>query len=318
MDTPAQAWHYTTAEGLLGIVTNNRLWATSAAYMNDRDEIRAGREALNQALNERQPELETWQVDQLAAMGIHNDPTPMEVFLLSAALDGDLLTLWRSYGAGGEAEYAIELDPMIPLWPVRQSEANSHPEPAPPEWPEIEYVEAESGRFVEVYNPDDPSVDGSGWGKVEYLVDTSAAVQAELDSIIASLVKREDNRRYVMFSNYLIGLDPTIFFKQPGFDDEREVRATWRVDPWWRFVLYRSGRFGLAPYIEVAALKSGYPNGYPYSQGIANEEIGRLPIRSIRIGPTRAGDEAEQTLRAFLNAHGYGDVQILRSSTPYR
>lgn len=108
MTTPQHAWHYTTAAGLISIVTTHRLWATSAAFMNDRDEIRTGRQALQAALEARRHTLEQWQLEQLERMGISEEGKPHKIFLLSAALEGDLLTLWRSYGGGVEAEYAID------------------------------------------------------------------------------------------------------------------------------------------------------------------------------------------------------------------
>jgi hypothetical protein len=70
VDDVEQAWHYTTASGLISIVSKHRLWATSAAYMNDRDEIRAGREALQKAINEQKPPLAHWQLQQLKTIGV--------------------------------------------------------------------------------------------------------------------------------------------------------------------------------------------------------------------------------------------------------
>ncbi|MBD8103980.1 hypothetical protein [Plantibacter sp. CFBP 8775] len=315
METPEHAWHYTTAHGLLEIVRRHRIWATSAAYMNDRNEIREGRDAIRRALEKRRPQLEDWQLKQLAEIGIDSDPTPISVFLLSAALDGDSLTLWRSYGAGGEAEYAIDFDPIVSMWPVVQNEAEQHPEP-PPGYYEDAREEVETGHFAQLYDPDAASVLASGWGKVEYLGDTSRVVEDELQEIIDGLKKPHEDSFYVMFSDYQQGLDPTVFFKQPGFSDENEVRSTWRVEPWWRFVLYRVGRFGIAPYVEVSAKRGTQP--LHLWRGITQDEVGLLPIRSVRIGPTRGEDDAEVTLRALLDAHGYGHVEILRSSTPYR
>lgn len=286
--------------------------------MNDRDEIRAGRAALQESLKVREPELEDWQRRELKKMGISRDGTPRQVFLLSAALDGDLLTLWRSYGNGTEAEYAIDLEPNVPLWPVQQNDAEAHPAPPPPNWYKDAEELDENGQPFWAYNPDEPHIDRSNWGSVSYLDNSSSAAITELDRLIAKLERPDETSEYrVPFSSYLLGLDPTVFFKQPGFSDEREVRATWQVQPWWRFVLYRAGRFGVTPYIEVAAPNEAVKEGRRLN-GLRQNDVGRLPIRSICIGPTRAADDAEHSLRAFLDAHGYGKVKILRSSTPYR
>lgn len=75
--------------------------------MNDREEITTGREALMRSIERHEPPLEQWQVSQLGMFGVTDSGRPHEVFLLCAAQRGDALTLWRSYGAGSEAEYSI-------------------------------------------------------------------------------------------------------------------------------------------------------------------------------------------------------------------
>jgi hypothetical protein len=47
-------YHYTTADGLKGIVENDELWATSAYYLNDSTEIMYGYQLIDEAL-------EAWQ-----------------------------------------------------------------------------------------------------------------------------------------------------------------------------------------------------------------------------------------------------------------
>lgn len=39
-------WHYTSPDGLSGILEHNVLWATSAAFMNDVHELSSGARAL--------------------------------------------------------------------------------------------------------------------------------------------------------------------------------------------------------------------------------------------------------------------------------
>lgn len=89
-------------------------------------------------------------------------------------------------------------------------------------------------------------------------------------------------------------------FKHLGFKDERE----------WRFVVqrptrasrlkFRAGRNRIIPYMEL---------------GKADDP---LPISMIRVGP---GDDQEltaQSLRPFLKANGYEDVEITVSDVPFR
>ncbi|WIE58011.1 hypothetical protein DEI96_017945 [Curtobacterium sp. MCLR17_031] len=310
------AWHYTTAQGLLSILQSNRLWASSAAFMNDVDEIQTGRRALRESLSER---AEDWQTRQLQLLGVMNDAQPDNLFLLSASSDGDALTLWRSYGMGTEAEYALELDPSVPLAPVVQNMAAEHPSP-PPGWGEeiIDYTD--DGQPIPGPDPDQPSVWGGTWGRVRYLSEGSTWADEEAERILSRLRKPRPGRITVPFvGDYFTGVDPTVLFKNPGFVDEREVRTTWDVWPRWKFVLYRASRLGITPYIEVGAYEAGstpvFDEDEPF---VAPSRLGRLPIRAVRIGPTRRNESAGRALRQLLDATGYGSVQIFESAAPYR
>jgi len=320
VESPENAWHYTSAAGLVSILTRHKLWATSAAYMNDKDEINAGRLALRRAIKSREPAVEQWQLDQLSAIGVTRPGNPHDLFLLCASSDGDALTLWRSYGIGSEAEYAIDLDPSIALLPIQQDASQRHPEPAPPGWGDDAIEHDNEGRPFLSYDPDHAYTYGGLWSEVEYLKPTNTAAARELEQLLSTMKRPTHNRRVMPFNlDYLAGPDPTANFKHPGFTDEREVRATWTVQPWWRFVLYRPGRFGATPYIEVATSESVEGHQDREQQNfIRPEHVERLPIRAVRIGPTRAAADAKKSLRMLLDSNGYGAVDIEQSSTPYR
>lgn len=311
------AWHYTTSAGLLNILSTHRLWASSAAFMNDVDEIRTGRSAVREELAVRVSE--DWQLKQLHMIGVMDDGQPDGLFLLSASSDGDALTLWRSYGMGTEAEYALELDPTVPLAPVVQNVAASHPSP-PPGWGEeiIDYTD--DGDPIPGPDPDVPFVWGGTWGTVRYLRAGSTWAAEEADRIIDRLRKPRPGRITIPFvGDYFTGIDPTVLFKNPGFGDEREVRTTWTVHPWWKFVLYRPSRFGVTPYIEVAAAASEPVPVLDEPEPLLQPtNVGKLPLRSVRIGPTRRDPNAVKALRQLLDARGYGSVDILESAAPYR
>jgi hypothetical protein len=227
--------------------------------------------------------------------------------------------LWRSYGAEKEAEYSIDFDPAVPLLPVQQNNGDEHPKPAPPGWRTDSGDLDDQGFPIPEPDPDEAYSFGGDWGKVEYLLPTSTAAEAELAEILSHLKRPAHDRRvFPFYLDYLGGPDPTTTFKHPGFADEQEIRAAWTVSPWWRFVLYRGGRFGVTPYIEVAASNGAELVKRRSRFYVEPAQVGHLPIRTIRIGPTRAADEAKRSLRALLDANGYGHVVILVSETPYR
>lgn len=314
-----QAWHYTTGAGLLNILQRHRLWASSAAFMNDVDEVTTGKRALRDAVEARQPPLSEAQKRQLRILGVLNNGQPDKVFLLSASTDGDALTLWRSYGQGTEAEYSLEFDPSVPLSPVMQNMAESHPNP-PPNWGEEADDITETGEPIPGANPDEPHTWGGDWGAVRYLRDDATWAAEELERIVFELPPSEDGVvRIPFFGDYITAIDPSVLSKNPGFEDEREVRMTWAVYPWWRFVLYRPSRFGLTPYIEVAAADQTEPSWLERSREfILPGRVGRLPLKRVRIGPTRSTPSAVRTLRQLLDSHGYGTTAIDTSAAPYR
>src|SRR4051794_27438928 len=57
MTEPKLLYHYTTAQGLIGIVQSHGLWATNADFLNDAQELRFGRDQLREALQRRADEL---------------------------------------------------------------------------------------------------------------------------------------------------------------------------------------------------------------------------------------------------------------------
>src|SRR5690606_7839176 len=162
----------------------NRLWATSAAYMNDRDEIVAGREALRNAIEAHQPPIEDWQRDQLTRSGVMGDGNAHNLFILCASRDDDSLNTWRSYGVRSAAEYAIVLDRGVELLAVQQDDSDMHPEPPPPGWGDDAIEVTPDGERIRAYDPDEGWALAREWGDVEYLTpDNTAAVSREVESL---------------------------------------------------------------------------------------------------------------------------------------
>ena len=52
LSKPYQLFHYTSVEGLRGIVENNHLWASSAYFLNDSAEVTYGYGVLKEALED--------------------------------------------------------------------------------------------------------------------------------------------------------------------------------------------------------------------------------------------------------------------------
>jgi hypothetical protein len=90
-------WHYTTWDGLKGILGSSTLWATSFAYLNDERELSRAAELFNAAV--------TGERESVAPgfFGTRHATDPIWVTSFSAAFDS--LPQWRAYttGIGGFA-----------------------------------------------------------------------------------------------------------------------------------------------------------------------------------------------------------------------
>lgn len=106
-------YHYTTAEGLLGILLSGKLWATNVNFLNDSKEIREGINILAHEIEERingcdksvKGLLQDTKRLLVAPKMYLNAP----VFVTSLSEEGDLLSQWRGYCDNGEG-FSIGFD----------------------------------------------------------------------------------------------------------------------------------------------------------------------------------------------------------------
>ena len=111
-------YHYTTADGLIGIVSTQQLWATRAFYFNDAGEILGGIRTAQEQLRRlqeasRDPEDGArweWLSKQLARVG--TELTSMPVFVCSLSAAPDLLSQWRAYCRGGGFAIGLPADAL--------------------------------------------------------------------------------------------------------------------------------------------------------------------------------------------------------------
>lgn len=119
---PKHLYHYTSGEGLHGILRSSALWGSNFAFMNDRSEfqyaIRVARARLTEA-SRLKPDpgwLRSFDVAQKLLDAPKND-----AYLTCFCEDADLLSQWRGYGSQ-DSRYCIEFlaDQLIPqagVWP---------------------------------------------------------------------------------------------------------------------------------------------------------------------------------------------------------
>lgn len=91
--------------------------------------------------------------------------------------------------------------------------------------------------------------------------------------------------------------------KHPKFEEENEYRQFYqpgatslRLEK-----KFRNGRFGLTPYVEIPFI-----------------EEGRLPLKSVTIGPCQDAELEKYAITTLLEKHSYTNVEFLVSEIPLR
>ncbi len=111
MATPEWFFHYTTAQGIVGILDEKKIWATDANYFNDYAEIRRGiiyaRKWLEQNLSKIKNIMGDKYINSLVA-NLEHEPwkqSGQRMYICSFSTERDSLSQWLSYG--GKMGYSI-------------------------------------------------------------------------------------------------------------------------------------------------------------------------------------------------------------------
>ena len=273
-----ELFHYTSMEGLKGVVAGKTLWATNIEFLNDTTEFRHGEKVVQAVVKTRKRSANGDRnefFDQL-----ENYPSIFEaedVFLVSLSEAGDLLSQWRGYAPNGGG-YSIGFDSEM-LAHVGQATDQMH------------LVRC-------LYNKDQQK------DLVRYVLDGC------LNHWKSRHQERQatGNRREFSFSPVLAFRVYATFlaasFKNASFAEEREWRLLGVCSDPKRFC-FRSGQSTLTPYIE---LRWGWETKAPDSQ----------PIASVTVGPCPNPVLSQKSVRRLLAANGAEGVHVKNSEIPFR
>ena len=98
-------WHYTTPEGLIGIIESNCLWATDVFYLNDSAEFMHGiniardiiKQKISSLVGDQKERLERFDTDLSFVGPDHKRP----VYVCSLSKAENEISQWRAYCQGG-------------------------------------------------------------------------------------------------------------------------------------------------------------------------------------------------------------------------
>jgi hypothetical protein len=278
-ELPRCLYHYTTADGIVGIVEAQTIWATDARYLNDTSELSYANDVVQDVAREL---LERGVGDvaatflEAASLRLLDSLTTMlDVFVACFCEDGDLLSQWRGY-ASTNGGYALGFDPGV----MRHKTGLA--------LRRVAYDKADQRALVRQ--------------PLQFFVDWLS--QPEEDAAV------NEFRVQTALTEVLYVLSDCLFcFKHPSFREEREwrlVRTTLRdesAEPW--PLRWRSSPSGLIPYVELR------PNGE--SPGVS----GLLPITEAVVGPHAHPELAKHAFRRLVMGHGL-DPAIRGSAIPLR
>lgn len=288
---PRLLYHYTDAQGLLGMLKTHRLWATNRRFMNDpteteyaatviRDTLASAMElhlatVANKKRREKIFDQVTEGINLILTWYVDSD----EHYLTCFCENGDLLSQWRGYGSVGGG-YAVGF--VAEHIGLIQYQNTEKPEPV------LRKV---------IYDAKLQQKLTLKW--VKFIIDWQTFC---LDSNAKASVDHYD-LGWTMFNWFLS--QSLRCFKHPAYTEEQE----WRViqvgtAPTGKRAVepnFRAGRRGIVEYVELEL-----PG--------AND---RLPMEVICYGPTLDPTVTNRSLSLLCRGKGYDKVRIAKSNVPF-
>jgi len=104
----SRQYHYTDANGLIGIISSGRFWATELGFLNDPAEGVLLAEVILGFMENKAGGINDIETEVISSIrkSIKNPKTKCSTFSVSFCEDGDLLSQWRGYGSFGKG-YSI-------------------------------------------------------------------------------------------------------------------------------------------------------------------------------------------------------------------
>lgn len=290
---PNELYHYTSATGLIGILTSKSFWLTDLRYMNDMSELQYAQQIIEQCIYD-QIENSSLSYIQKEFLGrISKSYSPFEtggsVYSASFCENGNLLSQWRSYrGQGGG--YALGLDFFHT----------------------IRLLNKQCVLRKVVYNSDEQ----------KKLVNCAISNFVDAVGIVTQNAKLEEVSNTFLPAACLAfsGVAGEIMFclKHPDFHEERE----------WRLVHFSRQVSPVNREVETPQFREFQGNIIPYHSvsfegaiEASNNDLSGIcfPVRQITIGPTISSELNEQSIRTLMYSLSKDlEPKIEKSEIPLR
>ena len=276
-------YHYTTLDGLRGILQTNSLWCTDPSPLGDPMELKYGKRLVLDKLNEKiivEKNILTVEIlKKLMNYLEFLDPSFYRVFIACFCEDDNLLSQWRAYGRKGvgyNIGFNIKTDTMY---------SNI-----------LENHSDESYLILRkiIYNPEQQ--DEMISNNISNIIDEAKKVEDVLKSG-GEISKQWTTEAALETVNILF--DMILSLKSPVFKEEKEWRLIKVLDPDRRpeLLKFRNINERLTPYLDT----------YIYDKVKDNY---LCPISNIKIGPTLDGNMTKSNLKIFVKNLATSDTNI--------
>jgi hypothetical protein len=306
---PEILYHYTTQEGLRGILESKCIWATHFQYLNDK---REGGIVLQVLLNELSSRVNSDSLFQLFGMepnktkqpectsedtlnqgiGAANRVTSQNVFVASFSKEGNLLSQWRAY-TGRSGGYSIGFKPGF-LRAAGEYFLKHRSDSF--------YMDAETLLSCIYYDDKEKQ---SLENEIERLVSSYLNNASEVTEMPAVSGIEGFQHPFAIATGHFISLGTrSAITKDHGFHEEAEWRLAFLLNqnsiP--ADLKFRSGSSMLIPYLEVPLRWDDQP----------------IEIKEIIVGPCQYPDSAIKSVEMLLKKEGVLGVEVKDSKIPYR
>ena len=311
-DIPASVFHYTSAQGLMGILGARKIWLTDIGFLNDDEEMKFAARTLADGFERvlfdefgasrpdpEGPMLHRYLVTAIHVLHATYGLEPSErlrnrfgggiqrheqlwerlPFVACFCSDGDLLSMWRGYANG--SGFAIEFDTKV--------------------------LQDVVDNGVDHYNLTDDerkSLLDNNFGLQARFAAVSYGderVKAAIEGALREMSESTNDHVGVAADHLLSSMIPMLAgTKHPAFREEQVVRLmafpTGDLSP---RLMMRAGASHLVPYFAL--------------------EFPHAAIRSIRVGPAAQRERSRDALHKFLHFRPRGEYEHVRldvSKTP--
>jgi len=275
---PSTLYHYTSLQGLLGILDTGTIRATAIRYLNDSKEFELSREWARKLITLlRTGDERDLDLDRMS--NVIDKVSGGNTFVTSFSVHGDLLSQWRGYCPGGSG-YSIGFD-----FSAIQSLAKDH-----------DFRLAEC-IYVDRDELDKGKLDKGKEHPVRRLLEEGADELRDAWGTSEPGGRREAKEK---FGGQLEKLAPTL--KDDSFEEEQEWRLIYSERHFRRKkeVQFREGMGVPTPYVELGP-----------------EDALLKCISRLVVGPNANLSLAEEGATWLLSNHGIG-AEVTTTNIPYR